>query len=239
MDFVCADLAHGISALYKVSMLIQHPATPDRLEKYIKFPVSHYVDYERQRLKQKYPCLVDSNVGGGLTFLGGRLVQANLRRRQIFLYASSHHEKIATSGDGHQITPSGKPKESVVRRLQHQATSIGFSDAPHQLTDHTRSQTTATVFVEPHFKAAGGPHSLLPFPQAPSEYSSSMGSSVASVDEADDSLLRTQYCIPPRPNRSTRKGDRSESECPYCFKIIRVFSENRWKYVPSLCTPRS
>ena len=247
MDFVCADLAHGISALYRVSMLIQRPVAPDRLDKYTKFPVSHYVDYERRLLERKYPRLraADSEIGGGFrTFLGGRLVQANLKRRQIFMYAASHHKKIATTEYGRQISTSGKPqspKEPAVRQLQHEeiepskgvqtapkASSIGISDALYKLTNRTRSETTATVYVEPHFDVEKGPYSLLrPIPQALSEYSSSQaGSSVVSVGEADDNLPRVQYCIPQRPKTL---GPSGSGECPYCFKIIQVSSENRWR----------
>ncbi|KAF8417998.1 hypothetical protein BGX38DRAFT_699353 [Terfezia claveryi] len=88
------EAPHIRSYLYELLRNLQELLTeaPERIGKYSKFQVSQFTHEESQRLKNKYPHLAnDQRVA-----LLGRLVQANLRRRQIFLYALSHHNKIAT-----------------------------------------------------------------------------------------------------------------------------------------------
>ena len=210
MNYVCADISHNIGTLFRVSVLIRCAETPKRIEKYAKFPVSHYMDYETGRIKDKFPHLRDP--ASKLTFLVNRLAQANLRRRQMFCYALSHHSKIVA------------PEIPV---QQHSEGSVPGTSAflqPAMSVPHAHSKTTATLCIEPQALSM-----LLPPLESPSEYSPSEVSSIASSYASGYDQVIPTYIIPPRPKPLA--GKQTHSECPYCFKIMLIPCDSEWKYV--------
>ena len=209
IDYVCADILHGVNALYGVSsMLIQSAVSPEKIGKYAKFQVSQFTHEESQRLKDKYPYLANNQRDAELSLLG-RLVQANLRRRQIF--ASWHHNKIATPDI--QESRSREPEP-----IQQQETIPVIS---------TRTESDLDALLEVKVP-----------PQSPptSEYSDSDSeiwdetAEILSVALHVPDELRRNYCIPPRPMPSDPSASgKAYIECPYCFKVVRVSSEHRWE----------
>ena len=240
IDYVCADISHGITTLYGVSVLMQRAEAPERIEKYAKFPVSHYVDYETGRIKDKFPHLTDP--ASNLEFLVNRLAQANLRRRQMFNYALSHHKKIGAPA----ITVRQHSEVFVTdaKTVQDQTETFpkaGFLQ-PAMSVSHAPSETTATLCIEPntiqHLRYELQAPSMLQVPL--SQYSPSEVSSIASSYASGE--VKPSYCIPPRPKGSNPlSGEKAYSECPYCFKMIFVSNDGKWKYVcclePALFSP--
>lgn len=218
-------------------MLIQRAAAPEKIEKYAKFQVSQFTHYEKQRLKDKYPHLARDPEA----FLFSRLVQANLRRRQIFLYILSHHNKISTPDMQASRSVLPEPiQQQVIRpvistRIIDVPQSVTFSDTFLQPSELPRmrsphSETTATLFIDPnktgHLRS--GLQALLEAsPQLSSEFSDSEISSAAS--HSSHEALSRDSCIPPLPKSSdSSAGKKAYSECPYCFKSIRISSEHKW-----------
>ena len=152
VEYVCSDIAYRIDALYRLSMLIRNPATPDKTRKahkYAAIDVTHFEPYERERIVYKYGAKVETDEAGSEAdeaefktdgaqyevrlpqFLVDRLVLANLKRRQIFTYAREHQAKK---------TATSKPKVAI-RRLAPPGQAA--STAP---TSAILSETTATAF---------------------------------------------------------------------------------------------
>ena len=210
-------------------MLIQRAVAPERIEKYAKFQVSQFTHYERQRLKDKYSHLANPDPE---VFLVGRLVQANLRRRQMFLYALSHHNKIAAPDIQESTWTVDVPQP--VPRPGSETTATLFKpmtvDVP-QPVPRPGSETTAPLFkpqTTDHGLLRSGLGTLLEVPlQVSSEYSDSEITSIAS--HASNEVLSPNYYIPPRPKSSDPSAAKTYSECPYCFKIIRISSERKWE----------
>ena len=238
MDYVCADISHSIGTLFRVSVLIQYAEAPEKIEKYTKFPVSHEMDIETQRIKDMFPYLIDRDAN--LMFLVKRLAEANLRRRQMFCYALSQHTKIVAPE-----IPVQQNSERLVTGAQAALSQTGtFSfPQPAMSVPRARSEATGTPCIEPNtlqhpqYEPQSPPksqaHLESPSEYSPSEvsseYSSSEASSISSSHVSVEVSVMPTYMIPPRPK--PLPGKQTHSECPYCFKIISVSSDSEWKYV--------
>lgn len=229
MDYVCADISHSIGTLFRVSVLIQYAEAPEKIEKYTKFPVSHEMDIETQRIKDMFPYLIDRDAN--LMFLVKRLAEANLRRRQMFCYALSQHTKIVAPE-----IPVQQNSERLVTGAQAALSQTGtFSfPQPAMSVPRARSEATGTPCIEPNtlqhpqYEPQSPPKSQAHL-ESPSEYSPSEVSSIASSYASGYDQVIPTYIIPPRPKPLA--GKQTHSECPYCFKIMLIPCDSEWKYV--------
>ncbi|KAF8465065.1 hypothetical protein BDZ91DRAFT_728618 [Kalaharituber pfeilii] len=226
LDFVCSDVSHAINALYKLSTLIQNPTARDKMHKYANIEVSHFEFYERLRFKDKFN-------GSVPDFLVSRLVKANLKRRQHFIYSKTHHDKIAADEELEKGDPRGAVSALV-------APSVAIL-----------SETTASTFVEPiqrlDTRGKGLGH-LEVIPEHESETGRSMITSVASTcaDAAAEAPTGLQFTIPPPPHPyQVLSGKPQYFSCPYCHKIVQISRRREWKkhvledLQPYICTYES
>ncbi|KAF8457349.1 hypothetical protein BDZ91DRAFT_507809 [Kalaharituber pfeilii] len=225
LHHVCSDISHVISSLFRISMLIQNPATQDKGHKLGKIDVSHFNHYEMQRLKDRFSIP---------EFLIDRLVRANLKRRQQFVYWKTHHEKIVGFDTKSALQQPVFAQEGL--REAEGDTSKTRGSASEAGTRQL-SQTTATVFNDPRKTqdalALGKPERprfLDPIAEydRQSESGETHASSVAS--SSGTSAEGRSYVIPnpPKPfNNFT--GTRQHFECPYCHRIIQIARRKNWK----------
>ena len=255
VEYVCSDIAHRVDALYRLSMLIRNPATPDKTHKthkYAAIEVSHFEQYERERITYKYgakletdgskletdeawdlsvrPTKPKENCGRPLTsrlpqFLVERLVLANLKRRQILAYANKHQAKIAANNKA--------SKQGSSKPMGRAALSI----AP---TSAILSETTATAFQAINIPTGvvncQAPNDTLGVPSAMSEdgasQPSSMAASVVSSEVGGSGEFHINIPLPLGKGKLFA-GKPTYFECPFCFQILRLKSRKQWRWVQS------
>lgn len=209
-----SEVKHIIGCLYKLSIVIQSPASRDRIERCGKIIVEHYKYFDVAHVSEKFPLAPQ--------YLIDRLGNANTKRRQFFQYLKKHHDKIALYIDAPVQLRIDQPvvavdletkvqEADVVPAVKIDCATIGQS----VIAKTVNTQTTVSTFVERPTRPTGGSVS--------GQSQISHGTSVG-----DDA--HTKLCIPapPRPGRAL---DGEPFECPYCFSMIVAEDSRSWMHV--------
>lgn len=208
LEFVFSDITHAISSLYRLSALMQNPASRQKVYDYAKIDMSHFEAPERVRINDRYSLP---------TFLVERFVQANLRRRQHFVYSETHNDKIAGSNDNQQDGQHASRPASAASVSQTVATT--FYPGLLGQSDDDRSIGTATSFA---------------FTCAPQEAVGSLGNEMDKEIEHDykPGPQPIQISIPPPPppyDTFSGLAKLTHFPCPYCFKIVSIENSRAWR----------
>lgn len=210
------EIAHVITCLYKFSIVIRNPAPRDRLQKCASIDVSHYEFFDIQHTSHKFP------VAG--EYLIDRLGKANSRRRQLFKYQGSHHNKLTKYIDLRQ-------PEGALVGLEHRAgyrkellagmdgvpgsgdRRLYTKKGPGTIATTVNTQTTVSTYVQR--------------PSDTIEVCSDAGQSQTSYATSSGGDKGSKLRVPPPPKPESAY-DGKPFECPYCFSIKIVRGTHSW-----------
>jgi hypothetical protein len=158
--------------------------------------------YIKDKFPQAHECLAD------------RLGKMNSRRRRLLVYREHHYRQIFPEDRRENLTaPSENPQPT--KTTKNDPSRAGYVGASRSQAPSSRPQKSphATTFQS----------KLLQAPEAAFDASSDAKSSVASTYTGGPTLE-----IPPRP-RGPDREPLEEFECPYCFALCQITSEQAWK----------
>ena len=199
--YLMLDIAHIITCLYKFSNAIRNPAPKDRLRKITLIDMSYIEDWDIKQV-DKMLCPVDpQNDFRVAKYLSERLGKANTRRRQLLKYYETHHKEIS------------KPVTSTM--------GDSSAGAPAKVLDLGRAAT-----VYPEVKS----QTTIPTTKVQADEIKQGEDCLSQISCATSTNHTMRIHVPPPPTQNAAFED-EPFECPYCFNIINIRSENDWKYV--------
>lgn len=215
-----SQVQHAISSfirnLFQISIIVRKkPAPHDRLIKAAKIDTSFYEFFDIRHVQEKYP-LADQD-------LVRRLGIAISKRRKYFKYREQHRQKLSASQSNLQIKDpvaskstilDDQSKSQIAKSQKGQAT--GEETLSLRQSTTVKESTTASTFVP-----------------LPSQTPLNLGINEQQSDtatqttyESTTSLAQDRFRTPDLYRVS--KGAR-EFECPYCYTIIRLRSDEQKK----------
>lgn len=204
------EVRHIITCLYKLSIVIQNPASRDQLLRCAKIEVAHYEYFDVAHASQKFPFAAE--------YLVERLGKANTKRRQLFQYHEQHHDKLALYIDapiGPELYSQRDNLDGEVEAdLNPAMKDERLTRGQVSIAKTVNTQTTVSTFVERSARAPGG-----------SDDGRSQTSYATSVGDISYSKLRI-----PVPPTLAREFDGEPFECPYCFSMTAVENSRSWMY---------
>ncbi|KAI5808622.1 hypothetical protein DFH27DRAFT_233036 [Peziza echinospora] len=203
LTLTICDIAHVITCLCQLSVLIRQTNPKDRIHKYAAIPMSHFQPYDRAHAQTKHPSAPE--------YLAQRLGDANTQRRQFFEYRRLHHEKIAKFVD-----------DMMVNEAHGQAGGEAeLEEEAHTVI--TKAQTMTTISTVPgqielpvEFRAAD-------FESVSGETTTSIGSMYMAENQGASGFLQI-----PRPPNADFVFEGNPFMCPYCYCIIAVRNTRAW-----------
>jgi hypothetical protein len=202
LAYFLQSIRHTVDCLYKIP--IRHPAPLDRIAK--EAPDTMYQHFDCLHIKDKFP--------QAQGYLVDRLGKMNSRRRRLLAYRERHHREIFPEDRKEDLTTLNEASQPIKRTKNEpsQAEQVGAtqSQAP---SSRLQKSSHATTFQS----------KLLEAPERGFDASSDKKSSVASTYTGG-----TKLEIPPRP-RGPDREPLDEFECPYCFTLCQITSEQAWK----------
>ncbi|KAF8459825.1 hypothetical protein BDZ91DRAFT_741253 [Kalaharituber pfeilii] len=240
-------------------MLIRRPAARDKVYKLAKIDVSHFEFIETQRIKDKFYSHTpqnESNRQGKYEhnrktpeFLVLRLVQANLRRRQQFIYSQSHNDKIigvnkrstVTTSHNIEVEAPGIARWDTYTSVAPSFAILSETTAttyiePIRVTTATTyiepiRVTTATTYIEPiRVKQAEEVSKTLLTAAQEADFSSGQSEVTSVARTCSENAQDPQYQIPPPPKAfADFSGKPRHFPCPYCFDIICPTNHRAWR----------
>lgn len=149
-------------------------------------------------------------------WLINRLGKANARRREFLKYCKEHHEKLAflpvtSSGrEGKQPSEtSGTPQDIPAGQINFSVRTVVSSERSASIP----APTTATTYIEPS--------------EEPMQINDSDTVSMTSYATSIKGQVEGRLTFPLRPKES---ANGRPFECPYCYNIEVVKSDNAWRY---------
>jgi hypothetical protein len=211
------DVNNTVACLYNLSIAIANPAPRDRLEKCASIDVSYYHQHDIEHVSHKFPAAED--------YLVNRLGKANSKRRQLLQYYERHHKIIA-----------GHPRAPVNADELHK-----FDDLDSESLADTANQTVTTIstFVPVDGMTALGLDVSRTAPDVNADLDDEPDFDTRSVTSYASSIGNTDRLrVPPPPNEESA-FEGIPFECPYCFSLVKVESQQSWKCVPFQLSPAS
>lgn len=202
------EVKHIITCLYKLSIVIQSPASRDRIQRCAHIEVGHYEYFDIAHVSEKFPLAQQ--------FLIDRLGRSNTKRRQLLEYHKRHHDKLALYIDAPMA--SGIAQKTFALDLgdgvlEADAVVDGSPTAVAATIAKTlNTQTTVSTFFERP--------SLVPGGSDTGQSQISHGTSVG-----DDTHTKLRIPAPPIAGRAL---DGEPFECPYCFCMVEVEDSRAW-----------
>ncbi|KAF8244931.1 hypothetical protein K440DRAFT_604422, partial [Wilcoxina mikolae CBS 423.85] len=205
LECLTTDITEIVTNLYRLSVIIRHPAPRDRTQKFAAIDVSHFELFDIRHVQEKFPEAPE--------YLVRRLGRANTKRRQILTYYEKHHEKIFKYIDVNVPEfPVAMPKQQDSVRVV-DPVNIGYS---REDTKTDMTETTPATYCQP------APDIV----EVASEAGQSETSYATSISSSSSS--RHEFSVPLPPN-SKFAFEGYPFKCPYCFQMIEVHDNRSWK----------
>ncbi|KAI9773017.1 MAG: hypothetical protein M1839_002247 [Geoglossum umbratile] len=202
------DVQKIITYLYELALYLRSPAPSSRLSKLAKIDVSHFEEWDRRHVEEKFRAANPT--------LLRRLGKANSRRRQMFKYYERHHSMLSRNlatfttpepKAGNDKAVAG-PTDAIRSNPPTLVPSVRTTPSTDAVT--TNTQTTIATFVDTGEEIF-------------TEDNLSETSSAASEGPDEESTLH----MPPLP-KGAIYGE--AFQCPYCYEMMKVSSSQSWRY---------
>jgi hypothetical protein len=202
LAYFLQSIRHTVDCLYKIP--IRHPAPLDRIAN--EAPDTMYQHFDCLHIEDKFPQAQE--------YLVDRLGKMNSRRRRLLAYREHHHREIFPEDRKEDLTESSGASQptKTTKNDPSQARHVGASQSQAP-SSRLQKSSHATTFQS----------KLLQAPEGAFDTFSDTKSSVASTYTGG-----TKLEIPPRP-RGPDREPLEEFECPYCFILCQITSEQAWK----------
>ncbi len=210
-----------IQRLYKMSLVIRRPIPQHALDKSSAIDVSHFVDFDKSHVQQRFPCAMPK--------LQERLAKAITRRRQLLLYRERRHEALSRlpkdtdiySDNLGDTTDTVTFSESRDEAMSQQLSVNDERDEIHKFHDMGIPASVGPLSTE-----ATSFHPPQPRDSGKLEEAESVAgtiSSYASTLSGDDDIA-----IPLCPEDLNEAGT-AIFECPLCFYMVEIRTRRQWK----------
>jgi hypothetical protein len=201
LAYFLQSIRHTVDCLYKIP--IRHPAPLDRIAK--EAPDTMYQHFDCLHIKDKFP--------QAQAYLVDRLGKMNSRRRRLLAYREHHHREIFPEDRTEDLTAPSEASQLIKTTKNDSSRVRPVGTAQSQAPSSRQKSSHATTFQS----------KLLQAPERGFDASSDTKSSVASTYTGG-----TKLEIPPRP-RGPDRDPLDEFECPYCFTLCQITSDQAWK----------
>jgi hypothetical protein len=165
-----------------------------------------YQHFDCLHIKDKFP--------QAQGYLVDRLGKMNSRRRRLLAYRERHHREIFPEDRKEDLTALTEAPRPM------KTTKTDASQAGHTRTSQSQAPSSS---LQKSSHATTFKSKLLQAPEGAFEVSSDTKSSVASTYTGG-----TKLEIPHRP-RGPGREPLEEFECPYCFTLCQITSDQVWK----------
>lgn len=203
-----ACVSEGISALFKVSVIIRKATHRDRYARAAASDQSPFDPrYDIAHVREKFQKI--RNQEG--SWLAERLGRANVRRRQFLRYCRNHKERSAYPS-GHELET-----ESADNPRKRQHNSPGSHEGSNVIEGESKCAPTSASTLRT--LDAIDTTAEIEFIAADNLSQTSFTPTVTERAEKDLSVVPLEDV----------SGGKPEFECPYCYQIQQNVTERRWR----------